>query len=262
MIDVNQADIAEMSVKAVKNRAIGFSVEVYPELCAILDQDKRVAVKNLSKSLLNQYLKHQKLIEKLSRMKVIENKCYAEGYHAICGIDEVGRGPLAGPVVCAAVIMPADSRILKVDDSKKLSAKMRETLNERILKEAVAVEFGLKTPEEIDQMNILNATKNAMENAVNAMKVVPDLLLIDAVTINTKVETRAIIHGDAVCYSIAAASIVAKVYRDKLMKKYHEQYPEYGFDRNMGYGTAEHIAAIKAHGITPIHRLSFVKNFI
>ncbi|MEG0310931.1 MAG: ribonuclease HII, partial [Eubacterium sp.] len=201
------------------------------------------------------------VLKKLENMKAIETKYHQDGYAFVCGIDEVGRGPLAGPVVCAAVIMPEDSKILYVDDSKKLSAKMRETLNEQILQEALAVEFGVRTPEEIDRMNILGATKDAMEGAVSALSIKPDILLIDAVTIHTPIETRAIIHGDAVCYCIAAASIVAKVHRDEMMKAYHALYPEYGFDRNMGYGTVEHIEAIKKYGLTPIHRLSFVKNF-
>ena len=180
----------------------------------------------------------------------------------IAGIDEVGRGPLAGPVVTACVIIPYDEMIDGVFDSKKVSAKNREKLNEQILKKAIAVSITLKNQDEIDEVNILNATKRAMEESYNKLTIKPDLLLIDAVKLNICDNEKAIIKGDATSYAIACASIVAKVYRDKLMKDYANKYPQYDFENNVGYGTKKHIEAIKKFGITPIHRLSFLKNII
>ena len=177
------------------------------------------------------------------------------GYNLICGVDEVGRGPLAGPVVCAAVIMPEDDIIDGVDDSKKLTAKKREKLDALIREKAIAWSICLIEPQIIDQINILQATRLCMKNAVESLKIKPDFVLTDGnMTLDISVPQRHVIGGDAASYSIGAASIIAKVYRDALMDKYAADYPAYGFDRNKGYGTAAHIAAIKECGLCPVHR--------
>ncbi len=189
-----------------------------------------------------------------------ERSLLAEGAKYICGVDEVGRGPLAGPVVCAAVIMPLDDIILGVDDSKKLSAKKREELSEKIVEKAIACHICRVEPQQIDEINILQATRLGMKNAVEALEVTPDYVITDGnMTLDIALPQMSIVKGDALSYSIGAASIVAKVFRDRVMAEYGEIYPEYGFARNVGYGTAEHIAAIKKFGLCPIHRRSFTK---
>ena len=191
-----------------------------------------------------------------------EKQLLKEGCRYICGVDEVGRGPLAGPVVCAAVIMPLDDIIEGVDDSKKLSAKKREALSGQILKKAVAVNISLIEAEKIDEINILEATKLCMKNAVEGLEIKPDFVLTDGnMRLDISIPQQSLIKGDALSYSIGAASIVAKVYRDKLMDDYAKDYPQYGFEKNKGYGTAVHIDAIKKFGLTPIHRRSFTKKW-
>ena len=193
-----------------------------------------------------------------------ERALSAKGYTQIAGVDEVGRGPLAGPVVCAAVIMPLDDDkiIVGVDDSKKLSAKKREELAEKIKQTALAysiVEIDEKT---IDEINILQATRLGMKRAIESLQLVPDMVLTDGnMTIDVECKQHSIVHGDALSYSIGAASIIAKVHRDKMMDEYDAQYPAYQFMRNKGYGTAAHIAAIKEQGLCPIHRRTFTKKF-
>jgi len=195
------------------------------------------------------------------QMKAYEREYEGMGY--VCGIDEVGRGPLAGPVVACAVILPRDCQILYLNDSKQLSEKKREELYEIIMKEAVAVGIGCRSPERIDEINILQATYEAMRDAVGQLSVKPDVLLNDAVRIpQLDFFQVPIIKGDAKSVSIAAASIVAKVTRDRLMVQYDEIYPEYGFAGNKGYGAAVHLEALKKYGPTPIHRRSFIKNLI
>ena len=177
------------------------------------------------------------------------------------GIDEAGRGPLAGPVAAACVVMPKEPLLLYVDDSKKVTEKRREMLYDKIMETAVYARVVLASPEEIDRYNILNATKRAMEEA--AKDAPCDLFLVDAIDrLRVPGEIRGIVHGDALCYSIAAASILAKVTRDRLMRELDEQYPMYGFAKNKGYGTAQHIAALREYGPTPIHRRSFIGKFI
>ena len=186
-----------------------------------------------------------------------------QAYSHICGIDEVGRGPLAGPVVACAVILPKDCDILYINDSKKLSASKREELFYVIMEKAVSVGIGMVGPERIDQINILQATYEAMRQAIQKLEPQPDLLLNDAVTIPmVDIEQVPIIKGDAKSISIGAASIIAKVTRDRMMEEYDNIYPGYGFSSNKGYGSAEHIKAIKEFGPTPIHRKSFIKNFV
>ena len=202
--------------------------------------------------------------QRLNELKEIDKSYFKEGYNYICGIDEAGRGPLAGPVVVAAVIMPKDSMIEGVNDSKKVSEKKREKLYELIIEEAISYSVGIVDQNEIDRINILNATKAGLTEAVRTLKVKPELILVDALTnIDTcGVPYQSIIKGDAKSYSIAAASIIAKVTRDRIMREWDKVYPQYGFEKHKGYGTAAHIAAIKENGLCPLHRLSFVKNII
>lgn len=184
-------------------------------------------------------------------------------YGTICGIDEAGRGPLCGPVVAAAVILPDEYNILYINDSKKLSETKREEVYKEIDKYAVAYGVGIVSPERIDEINILQATYEAMRTAIHKLSVTPDILLNDAVTIPmVDIKQVPIIKGDAKSQSIAAASIVAKVTRNHLMEEYDKLYPEYGFAKHKGYGTAAHIKAIKEYGPCPIHRRTFIKNFI
>ena len=193
-----------------------------------------------------------------------ERALQAKGYAYIAGVDEVGRGPLAGPVVCAAVIMPlADELIIEgVDDSKKLSEKKREQLAEEIKKRALYYTIVEVDEKAIDEINILEATKQGMKQAIERLEKQPDMVLTDGnMTIDISNEQQSVIHGDALSYSIGAASIIAKVYRDKLMDEYAKTYPQYAFEKNKGYGTAAHIQAIKEYGICPIHRKTFTKKF-
>lgn len=206
----------------------------------------------------------EKELLRLTELKKIEEEIYEQGKEYICGIDEAGRGPLAGPVVVASVIMPKDSMIEGVNDSKKVSEKKREMLYDKIIEEAISYSVGIVDQKEIDRVNILNATKAGLTESIKGLKVKPDIILVDALTgIDTcGIPYMPIIKGDAKCYSIAAASIIAKVTRDRIMRQWHEIYPQYNFIQHKGYGTAAHIAAIKEYGLCPLHRLSFVKNII
>lgn len=179
----------------------------------------------------------------------------------IAGIDEAGRGPLAGPVVCACCIMPMDHMIEGVMDSKKISENKREKLYETIVKTALDYSVSVVENEEIDEINILNATKKGLLECMLKLKIPPEVVLIDAVKIACDYKVMPIIKGDAKSYNIAAASIIAKVTRDRIMRRYDGIYPDYGFAKNKGYGTSEHIEAIKKYGLTQIHRRTFVKNF-
>ena len=191
-----------------------------------------------------------------------EKKCLDAGYKYICGVDEVGRGPLAGPVTCTAVIMPLDDLIQGVNDSKKVSKNKRIKLYEIIMEKAIAVNTVSYDNHQIDEMNILEATKACMRDAIMGLSVKPDIVLVDALKLDIPYKTMGIIKGDALSYSIASASIVAKVTRDKFMFEIAEKHPEYDFQNNVGYGTAKHIAALKEFGPTPIHRKTFIKNFV
>ena len=206
----------------------------------------------------------EKELERLTNLKSMEKELYNKGFEYICGIDEAGRGPLAGPVVVAGVIMPKDSMIEGVNDSKKVSEKKREKLYDVILDEAISYSVAIIGQDVIDEINILNATKQGVTTVVEELDVKPDLILVDALThINTKgIPYDSIIKGDAKCYNIAAASIIAKVTRDRIMRQWDEIYPEYGFINHKGYGTAKHIEALKEYGPCPIHRRTFIKNFI
>ena len=206
----------------------------------------------------------EKELERLTNLKQIEKDLHQKGFTNICGIDEAGRGPLAGPVVVAGVIMPEDSMIEGVNDSKKVSEKKRELLYDKIIEEAISYSVAIIGQDIIDDINILNATKQGVTNVVKGLDKRPDLIIIDALNhINTDgVPYEPIIKGDAKCYSIAAASILAKVTRDRIMREWDEIYPQYGFKQHKGYGTAKHIQAIKEYGLCPIHRRSFTKNFV
>ncbi len=203
-------------------------------------------------------------MEKLSLQEKLkyELECLSQGYKYIAGVDEVGRGPLAGPVVCAAVIMPIDDLIEGIDDSKKLSEKKRKMLSDLIKQKAICYNIEEISPEKIDEINILEATKLCMKNALEGLSIKPDVALIDALKLDINIPVVNIIKGDFLSYSIGAASIIAKVYRDNLMVQMAEKYPQYSFEKHKGYGTAAHISAIKEFGATPIHRRSFIKKFV
>ncbi len=217
--------------------------------------------KREEEKLLRQKAKLEKEMLRLKEMSVYEEE-YGM-YQHICGIDEAGRGPLAGPVVAGAVILPKDAVILYLNDSKKLSEKKREALYDEIMEKAVSAGVGIVSPERIDKINILQATYEAMRAAVASLKVKPDLLLNDAVTIpDTEIKQVPVIKGDAKSISIAAASIIAKVTRDRIMAEYDLAMPGYGFGKHKGYGTKAHIESLKRLGPCPIHRRTFIRNFV
>ena len=232
-----------------------------PALYEIYKEDTRSGVQKLIAQCRKKEAALEAEKQRIENMKVYEHKYEHLGY--LCGIDEVGRGPLAGPVVACAVILPQDSRILYLNDSKKLSASKREELYDVIMREAVSVGIGMRSPERIDEINILQATYEAMREAVSKLEVVPQLLLNDAVTIpQITIPQVPIIKGDAKSVSIAAASIVAKVTRDRMMEEYDKVFPGYDFASNKGYGSKEHIEALHRLGPCPIHRCSFLKNIL
>lgn len=245
----------------IKLKFAACPVEELDGLIAQYGQDERSGVRNECRRAQKRLQDLEAEKQRIWRMKSFEREYERLGY--VCGIDEVGRGPLAGPVVAGAVILPKDCQILYLNDSKQLSAKKREELYDVIMAEAVAVGLGFVGPERIDEINILQATYEAMREAVGKLGVVPDVLLNDAVTIpGISIRQVPIIKGDAKSVSIAAASIVAKVTRDRLMEQYDGVFPEYGFASNKGYGAAAHIAALKKYGPTPIHRRSFLKSIL
>lgn len=250
----------EEKISHIKEKLQAASVTELPAFIEMYQEDKRGGVQSLVERAGKRIAAYEKELARTKAMSVYEEKYRACGY--ICGIDEVGRGPLAGPVVAGAVILPEDCDILYLNDSKQLSAKKREELYDIIIEKAVSVGLGFVSPQRIDEINILQATYEAMRQAVGKLSVKPDILLNDAVTI-PRVEIRQvpIIKGDAKSISIAAASIVAKVTRDRMMVEYDSVLPGYGFASNKGYGSAEHIAALRALGPSPIHRRSFIKNY-
>mgnify|MGYP002619992069 FL=1 len=202
--------------------------------------------------------------QRLIQLKEIDKEFFDMGLKYVCGIDEAGRGPLAGPVVVASVILPENSMIEGINDSKKVSESKREKLYDIILQEAISYGIGIIYQDEIDDINILQATKKGLHEAVMKMEIKPNVILVDALTgIDTLgIPYKSIIKGDAKSYSIGAASIIAKVTRDRIMREWDKVYPEYGFAGHKGYGTAKHIEAIKKYGLTPIHRKTFCKNFV
>ncbi|MBR5659456.1 MAG: ribonuclease HII [Lachnospiraceae bacterium] len=247
-----------MTIKEIENILKNTHPENLPDALALYKDDTRSAVA----SLLVKYQKaHDNYLAELARldqMQAFENREREKGRKFICGIDEAGRGPLAGPVVAAAVILPEGTKILYANDSKKLTAKKRDELFDEIMEKAVSVGVGIASPARIDEINILQATYEAMREAISKLSVVPDVSLNDAVTIpKLNIPQVPIIKGDAKSLSIACASIIAKVTRDRMMEAYDALYPEYGFAGHKGYGSADHYAALKKYGACPIHRRSF-----
>lgn len=248
------------SAKEIKELFQAACEHELPELITIFEADERTGIRKLVESAKKKLIALDKERARTEALKKYE-RMYGE-YTYICGIDEVGRGPLAGPVVAGAVILPKECDILYINDSKQLSEKKREELYDIIMEKAVSCAVGYATPERIDEINILQATYEAMRDAISHLNVVPDILLNDAVTIpGVNMKQISIIKGDAKSISIGAASIIAKVTRDRLMVEYDKVFPEYDFAGNKGYGSAAHIEALKKYGPTPIHRRSFIKNF-
>lgn len=222
-----------------------------------LQDDERKGVQTLLKRWYKKREEAERLKSHFQKMCVYENKLHVEGYHYIAGIDEVGRGPLAGPVVASAVILPNDFFLPGLDDSKKLSEIKREEFYEIICAESLAIGVGIIPAETIDEVNIYQASKLAMMEAVSQLPVQPEYLLIDAMKLPIHIPQTSIIKGDGASISIAASSVIAKVTRDRMMKKYGKTYPEFGFEKHMGYGTKYHLDAIHTYGITNIHRRTF-----
>ena len=251
----------QQKINEIKNHLQAAELNELPDFIRMYESDERSGVQNLIEKAKKRITEYEKEIARTKEMKRYEEEYSSFAY--ICGIDEVGRGPLAGPVVAGAVILPKDCDILYLNDSKQLSEKKREELYDIIMEKAISVGLGYVSPERIDEINILQATYEAMREAISKLSPQPDLLLNDAVTI-PKIAIRQvpIIKGDAKSISIAAASIVAKVTRDRLMVDYDSVFPEYGFASNKGYGAAVHLEALKKYGPTPIHRKSFIKNLI
>ena len=246
----------DKSVKEIKEIVENLNEDQYGEYIDILNEDSRKSVQNIAKSLIKKLDKIKKEEERLEFINTFENEGYANGYLYIGGVDEAGRGPLAGPVVASVVVFEKGTKIPYINDSKKLSEAKREELFDIIKEQALDYGIGIVDNEEIDEYN-------AMNKALNALKKKPDYLLLDAVTIpDLDIKQFPIIKGDAKSISIAGASILAKVTRDRLMYKYDEIYPQYGFKHHKGYGTKEHYEAIEKYGITPIHRKSFLKNVL
>jgi len=225
-------------------------------------RDTRVTVQGMAQSVMNQLAREEALLRKFTDMTIEERNAWGRGYRAVAGMDEVGRGPLAGPVVTACVVWPEGECIIGVDDSKKLSPEKREELFPQIMEKAVAVGIGRIDNNMIDRINILEATKLAMANAVDDCRVRPDYLLVDAVKLDVGMPCRPLIKGDQRSFAIAAASIVAKVIRDREMVGLHDTYPHYEWNKNKGYGSSAHVAAIKKHGPSPIHRMSFLQTIL
>lgn len=250
----------EKKIGVIKEEFQAADESMLPFFIEAYEKDERTGVKSLVERARKRIKVYEDELLRMDKMKEYERKLQAEGY--ICGIDEVGRGPLAGPVVACAVVLPQECDLLYINDSKQLSEKKREMLYDQIMEAAVAVGIGSVSPERIDEINILQATYEAMRKAIQSLSVKPAVFLNDAVTIpGVEGKQIPIIKGDAKSISIAAASIIAKVTRDRLMVEYDKVYPGYGFADNKGYGSAAHIAQIKKQGLTPIHRRSFTKNF-
>lgn len=251
----------EQKISEIKSILQAASDTELPAFINAYEKDVRPGVKVLVEKALKRQAAYEKELSRTEKMKEYEKKYASFSY--ICGIDEVGRGPLAGPVVAGAVILPKDCDILYLNDSKQLSEKKREELYALIMEKALATGLGVVSPERIDEINILQATYEAMRQAIGKLKCQPQLLLNDAVTIpGVSIKQVPIIKGDAKSISIAAASIIAKVTRDRMMVEYDRTYPQYGFASNKGYGAKAHIEAIKKFGPTPIHRRSFIGNFV
>lgn len=251
----------EQKINEIREILQAADLSELPDFISTYEKDLRTGVSVLVAKAKKKIQEYEKELARTEKMKEFEKKYSSFSY--ICGIDEVGRGPLAGPVVAGAVILKKDCDILYLNDSKQLSEKKREELYDVIMEKAVSTGLGFVSPERIDEINILNATYEAMRQAIGELKQAPDLLLNDAVTIpQVTIKQVPIIKGDAKSISIAAASIIAKVTRDRLMVQYDTVYPEYGFASNKGYGAQAHLEALRKFGPTPIHRKTFIKNFL
>lgn len=251
----------EKAIGEIRKELQAAADELLPDFIAEYEKDERTGVQTLLTQARKRLVKLEAEKQRIRNLKKYEREYEALGY--VCGIDEVGRGPLAGPVVAGAVILPKNCDILYINDSKKLSEKKREELYDVILEKAVAVGIGMVGPARIDEINILQATYEAMREAIGRLSVKPAVLLNDAVTIpGVSIKQVPIIKGDAKSISIGAASIVAKVTRDRMMVEYDKIMPEYGFASHKGYGSAAHIQALREYGPSPIHRASFIKNLI
>lgn len=249
------------AVNQIKQHLSSVDLDKIPEAIKIYLEDERISVKKLIEQYQKKNIKYQNELQRIKEISKYETELYQKGKTFIAGIDEVGRGPLAGPVMTCAVILPKDCNVLGINDSKKLSASQRENICIQLKKIAIDISISKVEADEIDKINILQSVYKSMKQSVNNLNTKPDIVLVDAVSIpNINVEQLSIVKGDAKSISIAAASIIAKVTRDKLMDEYSKKYPEYGFERNKGYGTKEHIDAIKEYGLCPIHRRTFVKN--
>lgn len=250
----------QKKIGQIKQEYQKLKIEEMSLFIAAYQADARAGVQKMIGQAQKKKEQYEKELLRTENMKHYEQK-YGQ-YACICGIDEVGRGPLAGPVVAGAVILPKDCSILYINDSKQLSASRREELYAVIMDQAIAAEVGMASPQRIDEINILQADYEAMREAISKLAVKPDILLNDAVTIpEVEIPQVPIIKGDTKSISIGAASIIAKVVRDRMMVEYDAIYPEYGFASNKGYGSAEHIAALQKYGPCPIHRRSFIRNF-
>ncbi|MPW26067.1 ribonuclease HII [Alkalibaculum sp. M08DMB] len=256
-------EISQLSISQIKQEINKIVISEYPEFINRLDLDDRGGVQQLKDSLISKYNKYTKEKQRIQQLKSYESSLYNRGYKLVAGMDEVGRGPLAGPVVSCAIVLPESSNILYVNDSKKLSSSKREELYYAIKEDALSIGIGIIEKDIIDDINIFQGTKQSMVDAVDNLRLLPEIVLIDAMHIEAlQIPQKSILKGDEKCYSIAAASIIAKVTRDRIMDSYHDAYPEYNFKSNKGYGTNEHIEAIKKYGICPIHRLSFLNNIL
>lgn len=251
------------SISEIKASLAACSFEELPAELEKWHEDERKGVKALVLSAQKRYRRMETEQKRMDALWIYERLCYEQGYQMVAGVDEVGRGPLAGPVMTAAVILPKKCSISGINDSKKLTPKKREELYDVIIENAVAYAFGSVSAERIDQINILRATLEAMKMAIDRLQMPPDFVLADALTIpRLAIAQQGIIKGDEKSISIGAASIIAKVERDRLMVEMDGLYPQYGFGENKGYGTKAHIHAIESYGLCPIHRRSFVKNIV
>ena len=252
--------MSEKKIGTIRDILKAADTDMLPDFINEYSQDERAGVQALVQKARKRMADIEKERLRMEKMSEFENK-YAD-FSCICGIDEAGRGPLAGPVVAGAVILDPSVEILYLNDSKKLSAAKRDELYDIIMEKSISAAVGIVGPEVIDEINILQATYEAMRNAVHKLSVLPDILLNDAVTIpGLPMKQVAIVKGDARSKSIAAASIIAKVTRDRIMEEYDRQYPEYGFASHKGYGSSAHIEALEKYGACPIHRRTFMKNF-
>ncbi|HQD51072.1 MAG TPA: ribonuclease HII [Defluviitaleaceae bacterium] len=252
----------KFSLQSIEKQLKEVSYDELPNFLEEIKKDSRIGVQKLVQKYERKYETYQVELKRIQEMSQYEKYYYQKGVKYIAGIDEAGRGPLAGPVVAAAVILPKDCFIMGINDSKKLSLIKREELFEIINKKALSIGIGIVDPQTIDRINILQATFEAMKKALNALSLKPELVLVDGNQNipDISVPQEDIIKGDQKSISVAAAAIVAKVTRDRIMDKFHELYSEYGFNKHKGYGTKEHIEAIKKYGLCPIHRESFTRN--